>query len=153
MEISPLPEGLEDARLQRLAAYWDARRGDRAMPARADLDPLDMGWILGNLALVEVRRDGSRLQFRFRLFGVNLVADMGFDPTGQDLDAYQRQEMREILRASYTEAVQAARPFRRRRQLVMDGRQFDNESLLLPLAADGRTVDMLLVAVILRERT
>ncbi|MFC3675159.1 PAS domain-containing protein [Ferrovibrio xuzhouensis] len=152
MEIPALPEGIEDSRLQRLAAYWDSCRAGRAMPARADIDPLDMGYILGNLALVEVRHGGPRLRFRFRLFGVNLVEDVGFDPTGQDLEQYPRREMGEILRISYTEVAETGRPFRRRRhRLVMDGRLFENESLLLPLSDDGRRVDMLLVAVILRE--
>src|SRR3546814_4653792 len=58
MEIPALPEGIEDSRLQRLAAYWDSCRAGRAMPARADIDPLDMGYLLGNLALVEVRPGG-----------------------------------------------------------------------------------------------
>ena len=152
MEIPALPEGIEDSRLQRLAAYWDGRRAGRAMPARADIDPLDIPYVLGNIALVEVRRGGPRLAFRFRLFGVNLVEDMGFDPTGEDLDLYRRPEMREMLRASYTEVAEAGRPFRRRRHAyVMDGRLFENESLLLPLGEDGRQADMLLVAVILRE--
>lgn len=152
MDIPALPEGIEDSRLQRLAAYWDSRRAGRPMPARADIDPLGMGYILGNLTLVEVRHGGPQLQFRFRLFGVNLVEDMGFDPTGQDLDTYPRPEMAEILRVSYTEVAETGRPFRRRRhRLVMDGRLFENESLLLPLSDDGRRVDMLLVAVILQE--
>lgn len=152
MIIPALPEGIEDPRLQRLAAYWDSRRAGRPMPARADIDPLDMGYILGNLTLVEVQHGGPRLRFRFRLFGVNLVEDMGFDPTGQDLDAYPRREMAEILRLSYTEVVETARPFRRRRhRLVMDSRLFENESLLLPLSDDGQRPDMLLVAVILQE--
>lgn len=152
MEIPALPEEIQDTRLQRLAAYWDSRRTGRAMPARADIDPLDMPYILGNLALVEIERGGPQLGFRFRLFGVNLVQDMGFDPTGETLDRYRRPEMREILMASYTEAAETGRPFRRRRhRFVMDDRLFENESLLLPLGADGRTADMLLVAVILRE--
>jgi len=151
MNIADLAAEFEDQRLRRLLDYWDSRRAGRAMPERADLDPLDIAYILGNLALIEVHRDGAGLRFRFRLFGVNLVEDMGFDPTGQDLDQYPKPEMAEILRISYTEAVEAGRPFRRRRhRLVMDNRLFENESLLLPLGQDGR-VDMLLVAVILRE--
>jgi hypothetical protein len=152
MEMPALPEGIEDARLRRLAAYWDDRRAGRAMPTRADIDPIEMPYILGNIALVEIRRDGPRPAFRFRLFGVNLVQDMGFDPTGESLDDYRRPEMRELLRASYTEVAEANRPFRRRRHgYVMDGRLFENESLLLPLGRDGRSADMLLVAVIMRE--
>src|SRR3546814_13776680 len=97
------------------------------------------GYILGNLALVEVRHGGPRLRFRFRLFGVNLVEDVGFDPTGQDLEQYPRREMGEILRISYTEVAETGRPFRRRRhRLVVDGRMFETESLLLPLSHDGR---------------
>ena len=39
-------------RLQRLYQYWSDKRGERGMPSRADIDPLDMRFAIGNIILV-----------------------------------------------------------------------------------------------------
>src|SRR4051794_23492799 len=41
---------IESATLRRLYADWDARRRGRKLPARADFDPLELKYILGNLS-------------------------------------------------------------------------------------------------------
>lgn len=41
-------------RLRQLYEYWDKQRGDRAMPSRADLDPIDMRFAIGNVILIDV---------------------------------------------------------------------------------------------------
>jgi hypothetical protein len=41
-------------RLQQLYASWLAKRGGRRFPARADFDPIELRFILGNLILVDV---------------------------------------------------------------------------------------------------
>ena len=44
------PRNLENPTLAFLKAYWDEKRGTRAMPTRADIKPSDMkehlGWII-----------------------------------------------------------------------------------------------------------
>ena len=51
---APIEEPL-GAMLLALHEYWTRKRGDRRMPTRADLDPLDMIPLLPNLFLVNVR--------------------------------------------------------------------------------------------------
>ena len=61
-----------DPRLKRLLDYWEGKRGDRAMPARADIDPTTLGKdLLPWIALTEVIDGGAR--FRFRLCGTGLA--------------------------------------------------------------------------------
>src|SRR5258708_29185921 len=66
---------LSDERLHRFFAYLEAKRGTRAFAARRDIDPLEFGYILGNVVLVEVQH--APLRFRYRLVGSNLAAAAG----------------------------------------------------------------------------
>ncbi len=89
------------------------------------------------------------LQFRFRLVGTELVDRAGFDLTGKTLDAYPNPEFRASMRQRYTAVVESRRPLRSvQTDLVIDGRLRRYEALLLPLASDGETVDMLMIGVV-----
>jgi hypothetical protein len=80
--LPPRPD-LSDPRLQALYDYWDGKRGGRAMPARPDLDPLEMRDWLGHLVLIDVTAEGG---FRYRLYGTKLVDSFGIDMTGRSVD-------------------------------------------------------------------
>ncbi len=67
--------------LASLLAYWQGKRGDRPLPARRDIDPLEMGPnLLPHLLLCDLFDRGARV--RFRLVGTIVVKRLGFDPTG-----------------------------------------------------------------------
>jgi hypothetical protein len=55
---------IEHPKLQQLFDYWAAKRGERKMPSRADIDPLELSFIIGNLILVDVIV-GNPLGFAF----------------------------------------------------------------------------------------
>jgi hypothetical protein len=117
------------------------------MPARRDFDSLDLKYALGKLLLVDVLY--RPLQFHFRLVGTELVDRAGFDLTGKSLDAYPDPEFRAFMRQRYTAVVESRRPLcSMQPNLVVDGRVRRYEALLLPLAADGETVDMLMVGIV-----
>ena len=50
----------EPPRLQRLYEYWRSKVRDRRLPARADIDPLDIPDLLSNLVLIDVVGEGLR---------------------------------------------------------------------------------------------
>src|ERR1700685_554118 len=79
-----------EPRLRRFLDYWHAKRGERRVPARRDIDPLDFSYVLGNLMLFDVLRDPQR--FRVRLHGANLVTRMNYDMTGRFVDELPRPE-------------------------------------------------------------
>jgi hypothetical protein len=69
-------EAIDHADCRRFAEYWRQRRpnggGDRAMPARTDIDPVDLRWALSRLYLVD--HDTAADCFRYRLAGDDIEA-------------------------------------------------------------------------------
>jgi hypothetical protein len=133
------------ATLGALFRYWDKKRNGRAMPARRDIDPIEMGpKLLPHLMLCELADRGNRI--RFRLVGTFLVKRLGYDPTAQWLADLPRSDyldfLAKLLRQSYAEAapVYAASSFR----WGVKGR-LDAYHLLLPLTTGGSEPSMALV--------
>jgi hypothetical protein len=139
---SPQPESCRFAAMATLYRYWlDCRRG-RRFPARADLDPLQMRGVLGNISLTEIHRDP--LRFRLRLVGTNQVTRLGFDPTGMWLDEMPTPEYSHLLVGRVRHLLERQDVLLVRNSQLMDDRWYDYETLWLPLASDGETIDMLL---------
>lgn len=132
--------------IRKVYQYWLGRRGDRLMPARQDLDPLDLGYALGNICLIDVIRT-PRLRFRFRLDGSKLVALTGFDLTGSHADEFEPGPYRDFMLEVYRRMVLGRAPlfFRHREEWQYSGMQM--ESTTLPLSSDGETVDMIMDVV------
>lgn len=134
-------------RLQRLYGYWCERRGDRRFPARADIDALDLTFLMGNMILVEIVA-GERLGFRIRLHGTNLVQRAGYELTGKMLNELPISQFRQLAMDTFTHVATTGKPFRVYRDRVLDDRTHRYETVMLPLSSDGERVDMLLVGLI-----
>src|SRR6185295_3176433 len=75
-------EQLGDPDLTRFYDLWASLRGDRPMPSRKDLDPLQIGSeFLPNLMLIDVL--GEPRRYRYRLIGTHVVTASGEDRTGR----------------------------------------------------------------------
>lgn len=138
------PKTIVSPRLGRLYAYWDAKRGERLMPARADIDPVEFPWILGNLSLIEVAEDGD---FRWRLDGSNLASFFGCEMTGRTLAEYPYPDYVDKMRTTLVGAVHACGPSGFVRRFSSQTQKWNYESLYLPLSNDGQRVDMLMQAI------
>ncbi|MGB8181674.1 MAG: PAS domain-containing protein [Stellaceae bacterium] len=126
---------------------WERRRRGRLMPARADFDPIDLKYVLGNLTMVDVLRDPVR--FRIRLHASNVAARVGFDLTGKELDAITDPHYRKLVRDHYVAVVERRSPVLEFRNRVMtDNVCLHCEVLALPLADDGATVDRIMSAFV-----
>jgi hypothetical protein len=75
------PATLEHPTLAFLHAYWNEKRGDRAMPTRADLRASDLKVHLGWVILMDVL-PGAR-DFRYRLIGTLVTQYWLQDSTGK----------------------------------------------------------------------
>lgn len=140
-------EGIASQRLRRLAAYW-AERGGGRLPRRADIDPVDFAWLLGQVFLLDVIREQA-LDFRFRLFGSEMARVYGRDLTGRRLSELEDREFTAALRPDYASVASSGRPLLRRGRLEWSQRDhIGYERLLLPLSGDGVTVDMILGATV-----
>lgn len=138
------PGTIVSPRLRRLHAYWDAKRAGRPMPARADIDPVEIPWILGNLSLIEVNGEGD---YRWRLDGTNLSAFFGCEMTGRAISEYPYPAFIDKMRATLDEAVRAGGPSRLVRRFASQSQKWDYETLYLPLSGDGQRIDMLMQAL------
>ncbi len=128
--------------LVRLFDYWRARRRG-SFPGRDDIDPLEFKFALGNVTLIDVLREP--LRFRFRLVGSLMAQRMGWDLTGKMADEVPDIEYRSGLLDAYRQIVLGRAPSTVLYERMIDGQPRRFEVLRLPLAADGETIDMLLL--------
>jgi hypothetical protein len=139
---------LRAPRLKRLYEAWQERRQGREFPRRADFSPLDLTYILGNLSLLDVAYEP--LRFRFRLHASHLSERFGFEMTNKSVDEMPIVSHGRMARTHYTEVVERRMPVAHARDnLFIDcNTKRECEGLVLPLARDGKTIDMLMSALI-----
>lgn len=91
IQWSPVAEALPlEAHRLVLSLWRDAGGGDPFPPVTA-IDPFQLKPVLGNVLILEVLNGGA--DFRFRLYGSTLAAEVRFDWTGATV-----QEMRRVLK-------------------------------------------------------
>ena len=129
-------------RNRQLFEYWREKAAGRRFPARRDLDPLDMVYVLPFLSLVDVLR--NPLRFRGRLIGTSIVEKSGFDLTGKWLDELPIPEYRELLLRRVHSIVEASAPLLVRNKQFFGGQWYNYEVIWLPLADDGEEITMLM---------
>lgn len=145
----PAPNALANLpeTLSRLYAYWQRIRGERQMPARADIDPAEIKALLPYMILVDVVYDAAmRPDFVYRLVGTREVEIRGNDPTGRRVAEAFHGPSAENAVECYARVVQAGAPLLDDEYFARDGDRYaDEANLFLPLSNDGRTVNMVLV--------
>jgi hypothetical protein len=132
---------------RQLYGYWAAKRRGERLPARRDIDPLDLPILLPGIFLVDVDRGiGEDLAFRFRLAGTAHLQVNGIEITGMTIEQAFSPGRVAPIRVAYTQVVRMRRPLLTTGlRAAVSGRchvLFDR--LLLPLASDGAKVDMLI---------
>jgi hypothetical protein len=135
-------ELISDPVQRALYLYWRKQADDRPMPARADLDPLDMPKAaLRDMGLITVV-DGGR-DFRYRLVGTNNVARMGIDITGRLASEIYQGEYREFLLGIYRESVGRQSCILSIGEFTITGRSsLRTTRLVMPLSSNRQDVDM-----------
>jgi hypothetical protein len=140
-------EAIKHPRLRQLYDYWNDKRGDRPMPARVDLDPVDMRFAIGDVVLADVI-DAEPPRFRIRLHGTNLSERTNFDLTGKMLDEMPVPEFRDLSHRSFRKVVRTREPLHVLAERLLDGRMQRYEAIILPLSSDGERVDRLMIGMI-----
>lgn len=120
---------------------WHRLRGDRAMPAPTDLDPLDLPRrLLPYLLLLDVEHQ-PRLRFRWRLIGTHITGVLNRDLTGRYWDEFYDERDFAALTISPLWTVEHRQPVR-----VLSAAHYvskdhlRSESIDMPLSHDGVTV-------------
>ncbi|MEZ5874529.1 MAG: PAS domain-containing protein [Hyphomicrobiales bacterium] len=123
--------------------YWCQTAGERAMPARSDLDPLKAPRLLPHLGVIDLR-DGVD-QGLFRLAGTRLRDIYGQEITGKRIDQVFSGDCSDYWGRIHGRVVQMGSPAHGVVRGPAEGR--DHVILFwlrLPLSEDGGRVDRIL---------
>jgi hypothetical protein len=146
ISASPSDPPLTDASLRKVLAYWQHKRGERRMPRRADIDPVEMPDFLPYVRLVDVVAPG---QYRYRVVGTELEQlHGGLKFTGRMVHESLPPQLADQVIPVYDACVQERRPvFLENTFLAPDKERVARHSrvLFLPLSEDDETVSMVLV--------
>jgi len=139
------PGGVSHPELAALLSYWERRRGERAMPSRADMDPVELPRrLLPNLFLVDV--EAAPRRYRYRLVGTELTAVMRRELKGQYIDEMPFL-FRKFALPAYAEVMERRCPVYREVNAIEALWRIRYRRLLLPLSSDGEEIDMILGAI------
>lgn len=135
---------LDDPLLREIYGYWQGKRGTRRMPARRDIDPVEVPRLLPHLLISAVIDGGER--FRYRLAGTAIARAFGRDPTGKAIDEvidggnydHITELHRTVCRERAALFAESAAALRRRDKNLFAKR------VLLPLSDDGAEVNQIL---------
>jgi hypothetical protein len=120
-----------------LHAYWDRLRKGRSAPERAEIDPAEIGRLLGDVFLLE---NSDNPRHAVRLAGTRLCALIGHEMRGRGFGAFFAAEDRPTLFGLMESVADGQIP-----AVVSvtgetdDGRTIELEMVLLPLRHRGRT--------------
>ena len=143
---SPLRAQIRHPRLVRLYDHWEAKRGGRLMPSRADMDPVELPFVLGHLLLMDVIGP-KPWRFRYRLVGSHLTHRAGRDLTGRFVDELSEADYRDSVLAWHGWVVENRVPRWGTTKRVIGSKWLEYELLTLPLAKKGGDVDMTLTGL------
>jgi hypothetical protein len=137
-------------RVARLYRYWLSIHPAAGLPGRQHFDPVDVPELLPGIWLLDVQHTPFRL--RYRLVGTAIVEAVGREVTGRWLDeAHPHLHDMPGFFDRYRRAAEQKQPeWRRGKPRIWAHRDFGEiENLLVPLAADGITVDILIAYTVL----
>lgn len=128
-----------DPKPLQLLEFWRTKFRGSLLPRRDQFEPHELMHHLGNLIVLEV--ENERRDLRYRLVGTDIVECVGRDVTGQLIgEAYDERAVRVVNYLAENKI-----PGRIFGRVDWQDKPFMHyETLLLPLADDGHTVDRML---------
>jgi hypothetical protein len=140
-----LPADAFEPEFAELLRYWESKRQGERLPARTDIDPLDLSRLLPHLLLFDVVRGDGGVRFKFRVAGTAFSAMIGRDVTGLYLDELGPPDRVAAVISGLSAIVETGRPcFLAGRPTLHSDQVMMVKRLGVPLATDGHAVDMIL---------
>ncbi len=128
---------------EELFGYWSGLRNRGRLPKRSDIDPEGFKRLLPTVSLIDVERDPK--DYRLRLAGTGLYGVYGGEITGKRLKDIYNSTSTEYWRTELDKIVDSARPGVGYHNFAWRGAAHMTILWLrLPLASNGRDVDMIL---------
>jgi hypothetical protein len=130
-------------RTQAIYQYWNTKRGTRKMPARRDIDPVEMKAWLAGIQLIDVFHHPRRLVYR--LVGQVDVDFRGYNPTGKTVEEC-------AVGRSLADSLENYETVISQRSFVFDFADYKSasgllrtqECILFPLSDDDDLVNMIM---------
>ena len=146
-----------DQRLDALYRYWLGKRRERPMPARGDIDPLEIpGDIWPYTMLLDVVWEDRAPRFRYRRVGDVFWRSSGREPTGLFINDVlpETAGYRRYVVGIYEEMVWRRRAMYTENSFTLEGRDggMSVKRISLPLSNDGETVNMVLAAHVFEHK-
>jgi hypothetical protein len=135
---------VEQPRLRVVLDHWHAVRGQRAMPARRDIDPQGLRGALGIVMIA--RLDPVQDDFRFSLFGTEIAQAQRGDFTNKLARDLLPRDFGQAISDSYRQVRSTGRPYYGRLSLAIEREMVSYHRLVLPLGTADSMVDAVLVA-------
>lgn len=133
-------------RFIRMIEYLKAVAPPERLPGRQHIDPCDFASLLRLINLVDVERGEGAMKFRFRLVGGGQTHAAGRNITGLVVEDAVLPDFADRIIGNMNQVLVTRLPVYDRFPMPFPDRQFiDSQRMYYPLAADGETVDMLLV--------
>lgn len=125
--------------------YWERLRGDRDLPARADLNPVDIPRLLPYVMLIDVLENPR--DFRFRLLGTEHDRIVSGDYRGRCFSELPGLARGNPVWDQYVRTVETGAPVIGTVSYIGGDLYIPREleHCLLPFASNGTTVDVILV--------
>lgn len=146
------PQDIDNPTLAAVHAYWLAKRGDRAVPSRADINPVELREHLGWIMMIEVLEDFA--EFRYRLIGTKVTRYFLANGTGRTVsETYGRFGATAVkgVKAVYRKSARDRVVVRVQGEAdwISDGEEENQrfphfDCLYLPLSDDGKTCNILM---------
>ncbi len=125
--------------------YWKSKKGTRIAPARTDIDPVDIPRILPRVMLADVETNAAgQIDFSYRLSGTGIRNVHGYDPTSFRPSSLTPPLYGQLIHAHYRAAVETRQPLAHVIVMVTNKKQRSYARIILPLSADGETINMLM---------
>lgn len=147
----PLPLPPADTDLARLYEVWTVQRGTAATPARTQIRPEELGFMLGRINLVDVHDTPPR--FTFRIMGTQIGRYRELEPSEQSTALIKPLQYRELVEAHYAEAHAAQRALLHQVTLSNGTIARKYRRIILPYATEGHAAGLLLTGTFFPEST
>ena len=135
-------------KIRELCDYWRSIHPPDHLPGRQHFDPCDVAPLLPDIYLLDVCPQTADLTFR--LMGTGLVTLFGHDYTGLPFEQAYTSGKGSYSYRDITDMLETKQPrWRQARAMFAAGRDYLTlERVILPLAKDGTTVDIVLGMVV-----
>lgn len=132
--------------LEALFRFWSGKKAALGhLPSRRDISPSEIKKLLPHIAIADVIDDGE--DFRFRVCGTMISEGAGVELTGKSWQSFTGTEN---IIARSRHLVETAEPYYITNQRAhWAPKDFQHYTVLaLPLASDGKAVDMVLYGLV-----